>query len=194
MTRNLYQCPCCQSVYAATEPVEWFDLPLDDEQYVGEPENEYFDEDLYTSPESYTTETHVVHSEPHVEFPNRSETPYPVVADEFTTRADGKTVVVNHDVGARTGNISTETTYNQSVAPLVRQKPRRGQMQPPGAMQGVFRPQRQNINASAHGVIVDPNDARNDFDPSDGMTAVERFTDNGLQYVYEQDLRSRGFH
>ena len=34
----------------------------------------------------------------------------------------------------------------------------------------------------------------NDFNPDDGMSAVERYVDNGLQYAYEADLAARGFH
>ena len=193
MSRFLFKCPCCGLVGATSDTdLEFFDVPSDEDDF--EVETEYFDEDQYTSPESYSNETVVIQAEPPIEFPNRSERDYPVTADEIETRDDGKTVAVNHGRGARTGSITTETTYNQAPTPLVRQKPRRGQMQPPGPMAGCFKPQRQNIHASAHGVITDPNNAMNDFNPDDGMSAVERYVDNGLQYAYEADLAARGFH
>ena len=173
MTRYLFECPCCGTNVATTdESLEWFYAEDDD----FEVETTYYDPEFYTSPES-----------------QHAETPYPVHGDVVDSDQLGRSTTVQSGLGARThGGLQVETKVNLPPGPQVRQLSKERQMVAPGNATP-FRPKRRSLSAN-QGVLVDPSNPMNDFDPSDGMTAVERFTDNGLQAAYEADLSARGFH
>ena len=178
MNRQLFQCPHCGCVGASSGDVEFFDLPLEDEDYVGEPEVTYFDEEIYESEDPSQI---------------RREAPYPVRGDVIDSDQLGRSTTVQSGLGARThGGIQVETKVNLPPRPQVRQLSKERQMVAPGQATP-FRPKRRSLSSS-QGVLVDPSNPMNDFDPSDGMSAVERFTDNGLQAAYEADLAARGFN
>ena len=178
MNRQLFQCPHCGCVGASSGDVEFFDLPLEDDGYVGEPEVTYFDEEIYESEDPSQT---------------RCEAPYPVHGDVVDSDELGRSTTVQSGLGARThGGIQVETKVNLPPQPQVRQLSKERQMVAPGQATP-FRPKRRSLSAN-QGVLMDPNDARNDFDPNDGLDPVSRFVDNSLQYAYEQDLHARGFH
>lgn len=191
MARQLFACPCCGAVGASESAIEWFDLPGEATDLGNEVE--YFDEDLYDSPENYQPP---VKEEPApVDYSRQGNVPYPVHADELQDKGNGKTVAVKAGISNHSGGISTETTYNtpqvEQTNPRVRQVPRRGQMQPLGATTP-FRPSRSSSVVNNPMLqVTDPDNPMNDYT---GLTGVDQFVDNGLQAAYEADLREHGFH
>ena len=176
MARQLFVCPHCGTVGASEAPVEWFDLPLEDEGYQGEPETEFFDEELYDSPESY----------PSTVEPRRN-----------VTTKDGKEVKVergisNHSRGH--GGIVVETVM-QGPAPTPPRKPQRarGGIQPMTETAPVRSKKRELDDAdnARAGFEVQGDDPSQDY--YDGLTGRELHQEQLLQAAYEADLRDHGF-
>lgn len=176
MARKLFQCPCCGQVGATDSYIEWFDLPLEDEDYSGEPETEYFDDEMYDSPESYPS----------------TKVPRVDVTKEDGTQLKIQKGISNHSAGH--GGITVETVMSgPPPAPPRRPQRARGGIQPLTAT-NPMRPKKRQLN---EGDVARPGFEVQGDDPSgdyyDGLTGQELHQEQLLQAAYEADLRGHGF-
>ena len=181
MARQLFVCPHCGTVGASQAPVEWFDLPLEDEGYQGEPETEFFDEELYDAPESY---------------PSTME-PRTDVTTEDGHHLKIERGISNHSAGR--GGISVETVMT-GPAPMPPRKPQRAR----GGIQPLtettpMRPKKRQLGVGdigdqgdGNGLEVTGDDPSQDF--YSGLTGRELHQEQLLQAAYEADLRDHGFN
>jgi len=166
-------------VGATDGDLEWFDLPLDDEEYAGEPETEFFDEEMYSSPES-----------------SRREKPYPLQG-EVSTATDGRVVTTQEGISNHSGHyggLRVETTYEANQPPNVKQVRRASGLQPLTSTTAVRLPRKKQLtdaDAARPGFEVIGEDPSQDVYA--GLSGKELHMERMLQAEYERDLKSRGF-